>query len=187
MYSFMHLSFQEFFTALSYMLLGDEEAQGKVKELLSKVRRGKENSHLLPIVQFLFGIANKEVGKRLEDKKYISCSQGIWTQLKHFILEVIEKEKEDRNAIDYHISSMWLFAFHCLYELHVDDFVKKAMNTYTEFNLTHITLTKTDCWVLKYCFQHCKCIERLILNLCKLTADKIKILLPALEKCQHLE
>eukprot|EP00063_Salmo_salar_P021728 XP_013996563.1 PREDICTED: NACHT, LRR and PYD domains-containing protein 3-like isoform X2 [Salmo salar] len=187
MYSFMHLSFQEFFTALSYMLLGDEEAQGKVRELLSKVRRGKENSHLLPIVQFLFGIANKEVGKRLEDKKYISCSQGIWTQLKHFILEVIEKEKEDRNAIDYHISSMWLFAFHCLYELHVDDFVKKAMNTYTEFNLTHITLTKTDCWVLKYCFQHCKCIERLILNLCKLTADKIKILLPALEKCQHLE
>ncbi|XP_029561659.1 NACHT, LRR and PYD domains-containing protein 3 [Salmo trutta] len=187
MYSFMHLSFQEFFTALSYMLLGDEEAQGKVRELLSKVRRGKENSHLLPIVQFLFGIANKEVGKRLEDKKYISCSQGIWTQLKHFILEVIEKEKEDRNTIDYHISSMWLFAFHCLYELHVDDFVKKAMNTYTEFNLTHIPLTKTDCWVLKYCFQHCKCIERLILNWCKLTADKIKILLPALEKCQHLE
>ncbi|XP_038859200.1 NACHT, LRR and PYD domains-containing protein 1 homolog, partial [Salvelinus namaycush] len=187
MYSFMHLSFQEFFTALSYMLLGDEEAQGKVRELLSKVRRGKENSHLLPIVQFLFGIANKEVGKRLEDKKYISCSQGIWTQLKHFILEVIEKEKEDRNAIDYHISSMWLFAFHCLYELHVDDFVKKAMNTYTEFNLTHIPLTKTDCWVLKYCFQHCKCIQRLILNWCKLTAEKIKILLPALEKCQHLE
>ncbi|CDQ81844.1 unnamed protein product [Oncorhynchus mykiss] len=187
MYSFMHLSFQEFFTALSYMLLGDEEAQEKVRELLSKVRRGKENSHLLPIVQFLFGIANKEVGKRLEDKKYISCSQGIWTQLKHFILEVIDKEKEDRNAIDYHISSMWLFAFHCLYELHVDDFVKKAMNTYTEFNLTHIPLTKTDCWVLKYCFQHCECIQRLILNWCKLSAEKIKILLPALEKCQHLE
>uniref|UniRef100_A0A8C7VZE8 NACHT, LRR and PYD domains-containing protein 3-like n=1 Tax=Oncorhynchus mykiss TaxID=8022 RepID=A0A8C7VZE8_ONCMY len=187
MYSFMHLSFQEFFTALSYMLLGDEEAQEKVRELLSKVRRGKENSHLLPIVQFLFGIANKEVGKRLEDKKYISCSQGIWTQLKHFILEVIDKEKEDRNAIDYHISSMWLFAFHCLYELHVDDFVKKAMNTYTEFNLTHIPLTKTDCWVLKYCFQHCERIQRLILNWCKLSAEKIKILLPALEKCQHLE
>ncbi|XP_042184999.1 NACHT, LRR and PYD domains-containing protein 1 homolog isoform X2 [Oncorhynchus tshawytscha] len=187
MYSFMHLSFQEFFTALSYMLLGDEEAQEKVRELLSKVRRGKENSHLLPIVQFLFGIANKEVGKRLEDKKYISCSQGIWTQLKHFILEVIEKEKEDRNAIDYHISSMWLFAFHCLYELHVDDFVKKAMNTYTEFNLTHIPLTKTDCWVLKYCFQHCECIQTLILNWCKLSAEKIQILLPALEKCQHLE
>ncbi|XP_064869787.1 NACHT, LRR and PYD domains-containing protein 1 homolog [Oncorhynchus nerka] len=187
MYSFMHLSFQEFFTALSYMLLGDEEAQEKVRELLSKVRRGKENSHLLPIVQFLFGIANKEVGKRLEDKKYISCSQGIWTQLKHFILEVIEKEKEDRNAIDYHISSMWLFAFHCLYELHVDDFVKKAMNTYTEFNLTHIPLTKTDCWVMKYCFQHCTCIQTLILNWCKLSAEKIKILLPALEKCQHLE
>uniref|UniRef100_A0A4W5R809 NACHT, LRR and PYD domains-containing protein 3-like n=1 Tax=Hucho hucho TaxID=62062 RepID=A0A4W5R809_9TELE len=187
MYSFMHLSFQEFFTALSYVLLGDEEAQEKVRKLLCKVRRGKENSHLLPIVQFLFGISNKEVGKRLEDTKYISCSQGIRTQLKHFILEVIEKEKEHRNAIDYHISSMWLFAFHCLYELHVDDFVKKAMNTYTEFNLTHIPLTKTDCWVLKYCFQNCKCIQRLILNWCNLTAEKIKIILPALEKCQYLE
>ncbi|XP_042185001.1 uncharacterized protein LOC112260883 isoform X5 [Oncorhynchus tshawytscha] len=44
-----------------------------------------------------------------------------------------------------------------------------------------------DCWVLKYCFQHCECIQTLILNWCKLSAEKIQILLPALEKCQHLE
>nr|XP_029501891.1 NACHT, LRR and PYD domains-containing protein 3-like [Oncorhynchus nerka] len=182
MYSFMHLSFQEFFTALSYMLLGDEEAQEKVRELLSKVRHGKENSHLLPIVQFLFGIANKEVGKRLEDKKYISCSRGIWTQLKHFILEVIEKGKEDRIVR----RTMQLFTFHCLYELHADDFVKEAMETYTDIHLTGTPMTNTDCWVLRYCLQHCKSIESLGLSGCNLTAENMKMLSPGLRKCKDL-
>ncbi|XP_064799977.1 uncharacterized protein LOC135518934 [Oncorhynchus masou masou] len=182
MYSFMHLSFQEFFTALSYMLLGDEEAQEKVRELLSKVRLGKENSHLLPIVQFLFGIANKEVGKRLEDKKHISCSQGIWTQLKHFILEVIEKGKEDQIVR----RTMQLFTFHCLYELHADDFVKEAMETYTDIHLTGTPMTNTDCWVLRYCLQHCKSIESLGLSGCNLTAENMKMLSPGLRKCKDL-
>ncbi|KAM9458997.1 NACHT, LRR and PYD domains-containing protein 12-like isoform 1-T5 [Salvelinus alpinus] len=181
MYSFMHLSFQEFFTALSYVLLGDEEAQEKVRELLSKVRRGKENSHLLPIVQFLFGILNKDVVKRLEEK-HISCSQGIWTQLKHFILEVIEKGKEDQIVR----RTMQLFTFHCLYELHADDFVKEAMDTYTDIDMSGSPLKKTDCWVLMYCLQHCKSIKCLELSGCNLTAENMKILLPALQKCKAL-
>ncbi|XP_055721947.1 NACHT, LRR and PYD domains-containing protein 1 homolog [Salvelinus fontinalis] len=191
MYSFMHLSFQEFFTALSYVLLGDEEAQGKVRELLSKVRRGPYPFHplpfhllpfhLLPIVQFLFGILNKDVVKRLEEK-HISCSQGIWTQLKHFILEVIEKGKEDQIVR----RTMQLFTFHCLYELHADDFVKEAMDTYTDINMSGSPLKKTDCWVLMYCLQHCKSIECLELSGCNLTAESMKILLPALQKCKAL-
>ncbi|XP_031666577.1 NACHT, LRR and PYD domains-containing protein 3 isoform X2 [Oncorhynchus kisutch] len=181
MYSFMHLSFQEFFTALSYMLLGDEEAQEKVRELLSKVRHGLQHFHLLPIVQFLFGILNKEVAKRLEEK-YISCSQGIWTQLKHFILEVIEKGKEDQIVR----RTMQLFTFHCLYELHADDFVKEAMETYTDINMSGSPLKKTDCWVLMYCLQHCQSIECLELSGCNLTAENMKILLPALQKCKAL-
>uniref|UniRef100_A0A8C7S261 NACHT, LRR and PYD domains-containing protein 3-like n=2 Tax=Oncorhynchus mykiss TaxID=8022 RepID=A0A8C7S261_ONCMY len=181
MYSFMHLSFQEFFTALSYMSLGDEEAQGKVRELLSKVQRGLLHFHLLPIVQFLFGILNKEVAKRLEEK-HISCSQGIWTQLKHFILEVIEKGKEDQIVR----RTMQLFTFHCLYELHADDFVKEAMGTYTDINMSGSPLKKTDCWVLMYCLQHCKSIECLELSGCNLTAENMKILLPALQKCKAL-
>ncbi|KAM9459002.1 uncharacterized protein ACWYII_010806 isoform 1-T3 [Salvelinus alpinus] len=191
MYNFMHLSFQEFFTALSYVLLGDEEAQGKVRELLSKVRRGPFPFyllpfhllpfHLLPIVQFLFGILNKDVVKRLEEK-HISCSQGIWTLLKHFILEVIEKGKEDQIVR----RTMQLFTFHCLYELHADDFVKEAMETYTDINMSGSPLKKTDCWVLMYCLQHCKSIECLELSGCNLTAENMKILLPALQKCKAL-
>uniref|UniRef100_A0AAZ3P953 NACHT LRR and PYD domain-containing protein n=1 Tax=Oncorhynchus tshawytscha TaxID=74940 RepID=A0AAZ3P953_ONCTS len=177
MYSFMHLSFQEFFTALSYMLLCDEEAQEKVRELFSKVRHGPQHFHLLPIVQFLFGILNKEVAKRLEEK-YISCSQGIWTQLKHFILEVIEKGKEDQIVR----RTMQLFTFHCLYELHADDFVKEAMETYTDINMSGSPLKKTDCWVLMYC-QSIECLE---LSGCNLTAENMKILLPALQKCKAL-
>uniref|UniRef100_A0A4W5QCQ2 NACHT domain-containing protein n=1 Tax=Hucho hucho TaxID=62062 RepID=A0A4W5QCQ2_9TELE len=181
MYSFMHLSFQEFFTALSYVLLGDEEAQEKVRELLSKVRHGQANHHLLPIVQFLFGILNKEVAKRLKEE-HISCSQGIWNQLKHFILEVIEKGKEDQIVR----RTMQLFTFHCLYELHADDFAKEAMKTYTDINMSGSPLKKTDCWVLMYCLQHCKSIECLELSGCNLTAENMKILLPALQKCKAL-
>uniref|UniRef100_A0A4W5QIS7 NACHT domain-containing protein n=1 Tax=Hucho hucho TaxID=62062 RepID=A0A4W5QIS7_9TELE len=181
MYSFMHLSFQEFFTALSYVLLGDEEAQEKVRELLSKVRHGKANHHLLPIVHFLLGILNKEVAKRLEEKG-ISCSQGIWNQLKHFILEVIEKGKEDQIVR----RTMQLFTFHCIYELHADDFAKEAMKTYTDINMSGSPLKKTDCWVLMYCLQHCKSIESLGLSGCNLTAENMNMLLPGLRKCKDL-
>ncbi|KAL0201369.1 hypothetical protein M9458_004556, partial [Cirrhinus mrigala] len=40
MFSFVHLSFQEFFTALYYVLLDEEESQRKVKVLLHNVERG---------------------------------------------------------------------------------------------------------------------------------------------------
>ncbi|XP_042567732.1 NACHT, LRR and PYD domains-containing protein 1 homolog isoform X2 [Cyprinus carpio] len=56
MFGFLHLSFQEFFTALCYMLTDKAEAQLKVKELLESAGNGRHNEHLLPVIRFLFGL-----------------------------------------------------------------------------------------------------------------------------------
>ncbi|XP_016420856.1 NACHT, LRR and PYD domains-containing protein 3-like, partial [Sinocyclocheilus rhinocerous] len=52
MFGFLHLSFQEFFTALFYMLTDKAGTKIKVKELLESAG----NEHLLPVIQFLFGL-----------------------------------------------------------------------------------------------------------------------------------
>ncbi|XP_009474844.1 PREDICTED: NACHT, LRR and PYD domains-containing protein 3-like, partial [Nipponia nippon] len=94
-YSFLHLSFQEFFAALFYALEDNEETgelrtPGKdIKKVLEKYREYDTNWIL--VVQFLFGLLNEETSEYLMERtgckissrikedllKYIQIGQGI--------------------------------------------------------------------------------------------------------------
>ncbi|XP_041928812.1 NACHT, LRR and PYD domains-containing protein 1 homolog isoform X2 [Alosa sapidissima] len=186
MFSFMHLSFQEFFTALYYTFDQNEE---KVEELLKSFQGGEMKSHLLPVIQFLFGLSNREVMQDLEHLKLPSPS-SIRRQLEEWMLGLIKGNSDSKKA------DMTLFILHCLYELHegkpCEDnhketpFVCRAMEAWGEINFDSIPLTRTDCWVLRYCLQCCPTIRSLELNNCNMTADKLRMLQPALSRCEEL-
>ncbi|XP_041938979.1 NACHT, LRR and PYD domains-containing protein 1 homolog isoform X2 [Alosa sapidissima] len=176
MFSFMHLSFQEFFTALYYTSDQNDE---KVNELLGSVKEYDGKSYVLPVIQFLFGLSNKEVVQNLKELK-LPSTPSIRGQLEKWILELIEKSKDSKK------SNELLFILHCLCELHEEEFVRRAMEVWGKITFASIPLTSTDCSVLLYCLQRCPTIRSLELNVCNITAEKLRMLQPALSRCEEL-
>ncbi|XP_030629287.1 NACHT, LRR and PYD domains-containing protein 3 [Chanos chanos] len=185
MFSFMHLSFQEFFTALYYALLNEEESQSIVRELLqsldpTQLEQQRNNKlSFLPVIQFLCGLSNEEVNISLMETHNLSVSPNIKAELKEWILIL-----QEGNMYPHRYSET--FILYCLYELHDEDFVKKAVETWENIDLAGIPLSRTDCWVLQYCLQFCPHIKKLSLMSCRITPEKLKILQPAVSKSEEL-
>ncbi|XP_062408919.1 NACHT, LRR and PYD domains-containing protein 1 homolog [Sardina pilchardus] len=177
MFSFMHVIFQEFFTALNYKR--PDQSQDKVKELLSSIQEYEAKSHLLPVIQFLFGLSNTKVVESLEELE-LPCTPSIRGQLEEWILEFIEKSKDSKKSDELR------FILHCLYELHEEEFVRRAMEVWGRIALDSVPLTRQDCWVLLYCLLRCPAITSLQLTECNVTADKLRMLQPALSRCPEL-
>ncbi|XP_041929053.1 NACHT, LRR and PYD domains-containing protein 1 homolog [Alosa sapidissima] len=176
MYSFMHLSFQEFFTALYYTFDQNEE---KIEELLSTINAYEAKSHLLPVIQFLFGLSNTKVIENLEELE-LPCVSSIRGQLEEWILHLIEQSKSSEET------AVMVFILHCLYELHEEEFVRRAMGDWSKIAFDSIPLTRTDCWALRYCLQCCPNIRSLQLTDSNITAEKLEMLQHELSRCEEL-
>ncbi|XP_050992915.1 NACHT, LRR and PYD domains-containing protein 1 homolog [Labeo rohita] len=184
-FRFMHSSFQEFFTALYYVLLDEETSWRKLRELLVRVERGNEiyrsspaRSYPMPsVMMFLCGLLNEEMSSSIFEKIKWTVPQTITLKerLGRMIFRLIR-----------HGGCRLLFALHCLYELQDERFVGEALKTHMFIDLSDISLRSTDCWVLLYCLQCCPRIRYLHLMSCDLTAEKLKILQPAFCMCESL-
>ncbi|KAL7838960.1 hypothetical protein SRHO_G00256180 [Serrasalmus rhombeus] len=197
MVGFVHLSFQEFFTALYYVLLDEDESLRNIRKLLDVTNLGNGddasahgrnlNLQHFPVIQFLCGLCNEEVSAAciMETETYsLSVSPSIQTLMKKWILQVIAESGQIREG---KVGKGIVFILHCLYELHEEDFVRKAMEAWEEIHLGITTLSTTDCWVLFYCLQCCEQIRSLNLACCfGITADMLKMLQPALRRCEKL-
>ncbi|XP_030629290.1 NACHT, LRR and PYD domains-containing protein 3-like [Chanos chanos] len=175
MFSFMHLSFQEFFTALYYVLMSEEESQRAVIKLIEGTKLYRSS-----VIQFLFGLCNKEVSSSLMESHSVSVSPTVRALLEEWILQVItDKKKYLNEPID-------LFFFHCLYELHEEDFVRETLESFETIKMSYDPLRMTDCRVLLYCLQCCSHIRSLNLQHYSLTPETLKILQPAVCRSQEL-
>ncbi|XP_026061519.1 NACHT, LRR and PYD domains-containing protein 1b allele 3-like [Carassius auratus] len=191
MFSFMYHSFQEFFTALYYVLLDAEESQRKVRELLHTVERGwalsfwsdrdfsmadvevRQSNLLQPVILFLCGLCKKKWIPSFFEKLNVPVSVNIETQLKEWISTYSQRYQSEH----------MLFILHCLYELHEKSFIRKVLEDLILIDLSHTLLKRTDCWVLKYCLRCCEHIRNLKLHV---TSDNLKMLLPELSRCKQL-
>ncbi|XP_036417461.1 uncharacterized protein LOC118801314 [Colossoma macropomum] len=178
MFSFMHLSFQEFFAALLYTFLDETEAELKLEKLLSASLQG--NYHLLPIVQFLFGLSNKAVSDLLMKKHQQTVSHATCAQMDKWLYEFVLQNTIRLNA---HLCS---FALHCLYEVDDKYMVQNAMEIW-ETNGVEIQLRSsnmTDYHAAAHCLQFCRRIRSLDLQTS--TVENLKMLEKALSKCEKL-
>ncbi|XP_067219617.1 NACHT, LRR and PYD domains-containing protein 1 homolog isoform X2 [Chanodichthys erythropterus] len=170
---FMHLSFQEFFVALYYVFLNEEESQRNIRDTLAAESvKGRISNPISSVLLFLCGLSNEDANSSLFKMRNWTVPYIIRKEMESTILTLQDDDK--------------LLALRCLYELHDEVFVRRALADWVSMDLSNISLRSTDCWVLLYCLQCCPHIRELNLMYCDLTADKLKILQPALCMCETL-
>nr|XP_014430597.1 NACHT, LRR and PYD domains-containing protein 3-like [Pelodiscus sinensis] len=171
-YSFIHLSFQEFFAALYFVLEEDEETIKK--SLMSKkdVNRllkiyGASKNNLMLTVRFLFGLLNKERLNDIEEKLHCKTSSGI----KDDLLKWFEAEAKNISSLSYktyEVQHGQLELFHCLHESQEEEFAKCVMDSFQEIRVEHIRLTTMDEIALSFCVKNCCSKQSLYLCNCTL-------------------
>lgn len=171
---FKYRVFQEFFTALSYIIPNGLET---IKTVINDLNRESLNqiTHKFAEIRFMFGLSNHTVSiPNVVDKDREDLVQ---TSLKPWICKEMA-QKQSRYVR--------LFLLRCLFELHNEDVVKEAMRNIHTIDLNFTILNEVDCLVLQYCLQCCPDIRFLKLRKCHLTALELKLLTPVLGKLQEL-
>ncbi|KAM6307815.1 NACHT, LRR and PYD domains-containing protein 12-like [Podargus strigoides] len=109
-YSFTHLSFQEFFAGLFYALGDDEDARGRSGTTEKRIKVVLENyrdckTRLMLVMRFLFGMVNREAKKKL--KEITGCD--TLPQLEEGLLRWTRVSQGAADGVIYDLN-----IFHCL-------------------------------------------------------------------------
>uniref|UniRef100_A0A3B4DS63 NACHT domain-containing protein n=1 Tax=Pygocentrus nattereri TaxID=42514 RepID=A0A3B4DS63_PYGNA len=178
MFSFMHLSFQEFFAALFYTFLDETESKIEIEKLLSI--SDVKSYHVLPIIQCLFGLSNQAVNNLLMKKHQQAMSHATCDQLQEWLYEFVS------HYLNAHLHN---FVLQCLYEGNNNHVVQNAMNIWeTAESGIKIELSSSntsDYHAAAYCLQFCRHIRTM--NLQGSTMENLIMLEEALSKCDELQ
>lgn len=151
-YSFIHLSFQEFFAAVFYALWGEKvgsespvAAHAGIKGVLEKCQE-TGSSFLTLTVHFLFGFLRAETARKLEEIFSCQMSQEIKLEL----LQWVHSEIERCQKSSLHGQVLELMSF--LYETQDEEFLTMAMHHFQEITLN--IRTKIQFLILAFCLKH---------------------------------
>ncbi|XP_029470640.1 NACHT, LRR and PYD domains-containing protein 3-like [Rhinatrema bivittatum] len=184
LYSFGHVTFQEFFAAM-FFFVSSEQVQMKLNQLVEETLK-EENGQLLFTIRFLFGLSNPRSYQMLNQLVFFQPPSPAFSSiiLKEELLSWIQKAACSPRMNDPHFH---LELLHCLYELHQDSFVKQVMVDLDNLSFVMFPLKRSDCLVLAYCIQCCEAVQNLHLFCCNLGVEEVRHLLPVLKKCRLLQ
>uniref|UniRef100_A0A8C6VHX0 NACHT domain-containing protein n=1 Tax=Naja naja TaxID=35670 RepID=A0A8C6VHX0_NAJNA len=151
-FSFIHLSFQEFFAALFYVLEDEQHSETQNKNLQTLLEKHKSCTPDFVVgFRFLFGFLNEE--KRMTELKK-EFGWDISPKNKEFLLDWVKYKMDKR--ISFHLQKDMLTY---LYETQDDNFVKNALCGITK--IVHQCNSDMELMILAYCVQRCQNLEDL--------------------------
>nr|KAF6411127.1 NLR family pyrin domain containing 12 [Rousettus aegyptiacus] len=156
-YSFIHLSFQEFFAAMYYILDGGESGASpdqNLRRLLAEYAFS-ERSFLALTVRFLFGLLNEETRSYLEKCLCWKVSPRIKMEL----LQCIQSKAQSEGSTLQRGSLEFLS---CLYEIQEKEFIQQALDHFQVVVVSSIA-TKMEHMVSSFCMKNCRSV--LVLHL----------------------
>ncbi|XP_064236894.1 NACHT, LRR and PYD domains-containing protein 7 isoform X1 [Aotus nancymaae] len=162
-YSFLHLSVQQFFTALFYALEKEEEdGDGHAWDIkdVQKLLSGEErlqNPDLIQAGHFLFGLANEKRAKELETTFGCVMSREIKQELLRCKANLHVRKPSSMSGLKELLC--------CLYESQEDELAKVVMAPFKEISIHLINTSEMmQCY---FSLKHCPDLEKLSLQVAK--------------------
>ncbi|XP_069465026.1 NACHT, LRR and PYD domains-containing protein 3-like isoform X2 [Ambystoma mexicanum] len=188
-YSFIHLSFQEFFAALFYVLGEDgataeytQKPEGALMRLLKDYGEQRYD-HLMMTVRFLFGLINKDILTQMERTFQWKVSSDIRPALEKWVKEEIERDGHE-------ITNRRMDLLHCLLETQDEEFVKSATEHFPDKRLCIKSLQRAlntmDFRALSFFLQNSSTIKELEISDVRMKPEYLRALAPGLIKCSIL-
>ncbi|XP_040267126.1 NACHT, LRR and PYD domains-containing protein 12-like [Bufo bufo] len=175
-YSFLHLTVQEFFSALvHYVDYSPEKLQKSLKDAKS-YPDGRGEMFL----RFLCGLSDGSTRSMLTgylDRQATPTSIDVITWLKEFNLE--EQWMLDNKR---HLLSTFFY----LYESRNKALVLESLQSHRSLDFSHVRMSVLDCTVLAFILDTCTNIEKLSLYGCSLDNEGLERLAPGLHNLQTL-
>nr|XP_021505201.1 NACHT, LRR and PYD domains-containing protein 12 isoform X4 [Meriones unguiculatus] len=150
-YSFIHLSFQEFFAAMYCVLHGRETVRRALAEY-----GFSERNFLALTVRFLFGLLNEEMRCYLERNLGWTVSPQVKEEV---LLWIQDKARSEGSTLQR--GSLELLS--CLYEIQEEDFIQQALSHFQVVVVSNIS-TKMEHVVCSFCVRFCRSTEALHLH-----------------------
>ncbi|KAM4013500.1 NACHT, LRR and PYD domains-containing protein 6-like [Anomaloglossus baeobatrachus] len=200
-YSFLHLTVQEFFSALvHYVDYSPEKLQKSLKDANS-YSDGRGEIFL----RFMFGLSDGSTRSILDayvDTRAAQASRDVITWVRDYILErnQLEESEDKKQRLQsppifpkqqrqpqYLLQRRHLLiAFSYLFETRNKQLVQESFTIYKSFDLSSVHMSALDCTVLTFILETCRNIENLTLDECFLTTEGLERLAPVLHNLKNL-
>ncbi|XP_070599751.1 NACHT, LRR and PYD domains-containing protein 3-like [Erythrolamprus reginae] len=181
LYRFTHLSFQEFFAALFYLL--DIEETTRTSQDLSEVFGDQKecSSRYLMLIRFLYGLSNVERMSVLQESWSFKLSRTkVWAELLRWVDQEAKTHSFKREEV-------LLELCHCVYEMKDAVFAKKAMKNIHDLDLKTQLLTKLDFEAFSFCLSATDVLNSVRLSGCQLGRQRFQQLLPGFFKSSEIQ
>ncbi|XP_075139357.1 NACHT, LRR and PYD domains-containing protein 12-like [Leptodactylus fuscus] len=178
-YSFLHLTVQEFFSALVHYTDYSPEKLQKSLEKAKSYPDGRGEMFL----RFLCGLSDgtsRSILSGYLDKQAAQASRDVITWLKNFTLEeesLVKSKAEKRH---------FLMTFYYLFESRNEGLVLESLQSRRRLDLSDVHMSALDCKVLAFIMETCKHIKELNLCRCSIDIEGMESLKPALDNLQNL-
>ncbi|KAM4014414.1 NACHT, LRR and PYD domains-containing protein 3-like [Anomaloglossus baeobatrachus] len=177
-YSFLHITVQEFFSALVHYLNYSPE---KLQQSLTKGTSYSDGRGEI-FLRFLCGLSDNSTRSILSgylDKRAAEASRDVITWVLDFSSTSSPSQSIYKNQ---HLFNTFLY----LYETRNKALVLQSLKLHRRFDLSYVHMSALDCTVLAFILEICKNIEELDLSGCSLDIERLDRLAPVVHNLQNL-
>ncbi|XP_063151972.1 NACHT, LRR and PYD domains-containing protein 3-like [Candoia aspera] len=182
LYRFTHLSFQEVFAALFYLLDNDETTVTPYRDLSEVFGNKKErSSNYLMLIRFLCGFSNKKRMSVLQESWSCQISRTkLWQEL----LRWVDQEAKTHS---FRREEDLLELCHCVYEMKDTLLAQSVMKYVHNMDLKTELLTELDFAALSFCLSAAEACNSVRLSGYEFGPERFQRLLPGLLKSSEIQ